>query len=398
MSDLNHSKKTQLMQTQNRGDEQLKAQFNRLLSNAHENQHKLKRFEEIEFKLMAAESIEQLLLIIRDEYATLFKLDACALLLEDESLSLRRLIPESMRGSDKQGAGRQSFLTLLNFPVELEKLNYLPSQITTGVYLISRHQWLIDNPEIKSIAVMPLVRRGKKIGVFCCGSYDRERFQVHAACDFLQRLSFIMAVCIENALNLELLKLSTITDPLTQVHNRRFFDQRLPEELARSDRSLKAISCLFLDIDHFKSVNDTYGHGVGDDVLCQVAQRIQSVLRTHDVLARYGGEEFAVLLPETGNSEAMLVAQRIVNAVNKNRIVVEKNVILTITISAGVSTLMTEELIDDTLNNLETLGMKLLSTADQALYDAKEQGRNRAINAGLLALVDSIGCSQKFQY
>lgn len=387
------SKKSQSILQHGSQNGELKAQLKRLLSNAHENQHKLKRFEEIEFKLMAAESIEQLLLIIRDEYSSLFKLDACTLLLEDENLSLRRLIPKSL-----QDTGSKPFLTLLNFPVELEKLNYLPTQITTDHYYIARHQWLMNSPQIESIAIMPLIRRGKKIGVFCCGSYDRGRFRAHAACDFLQRLSFIMAVCIENALNLERLKLSTMTDELTQVHNRRFFDQRLPEELARRDRSLKAISCLFLDIDHFKSVNDTYGHGVGDDVLCQVAQRIQSVLRTHDILARYGGEEFAVLLPDTGNDEAMMVAQRIVNAVNKNRIVIGKNVVLTITISAGVSTLMTEESIDDTLNSLETLGMRLLSTADQALYEAKEKGRNRAINAGLLALLEHIECSQKFQY
>ncbi len=383
------SSKTSLLQiSEDHADVQLRAQFNRLLSNAHENQLKLKRFEEIEFKLMAAESIEQLLLIIRDEYAQLFKLDACTLLLEDENLSLRRLIPQAL-----QNDASKPFFSLLNFPVELEKLHYLPAQITTGSYHIARHQWLLDNPDIESIAVMPLIRRGRKIGVFCCGSYDRNRFQVHAACDFLQRLSFIMAVCIENALNLERLKLSTMTDALTRVHNRRFFDQRLPQELARSDRSLKDISCLFLDIDHFKSVNDTHGHGVGDEVLCQVAQRIQSVLRAHDVLARYGGEEFAVLLPDTGNDEAMMVARRIISAVNKDRIVVDKKVILTITISAGVSTLTTENYIDD----IKALGTKLLSTADQALYDAKKQGRNRAINAGLLALLESVECSQKFQ-
>jgi len=389
------------MQNQDDQNVQLKAQFNRLLNNAHENQHKLKRFEEIEFKLMAAESVEQLLLIIRDEYASLFKLDACTLLLEDGDLSLRRLIPKSF-----QDVEYNPFLTLLNFPVELEKLHYLPTQITTGLFHTANHQWLMDNSRIESIAVMPLVRRGKIMGVFCCGSYDRNRFQAHAACDFLQRLSFIMAICIENALNLERLRLSTMTDALTQVHNRRFFDQRLPEELARSDRSLKAISCLFLDIDHFKSVNDTYGHGVGDDVLCQVAQRIQTVLRTHDVLARYGGEEFAVLLPETENDEAMMVAQRIISAVNKSRIVVDKNVILTITISAGVSTLMAEGStmnegslkVEGSFNDIVTLGTKLLSTADQALYLAKEQGRNRAINAGLLALLDQVECSQKIQH
>ena len=401
MSHSGRSIKTQLLQNQDSQavqleNVQLKAQFNRLLSNAHENQHKLKRFEKIEFKLMAAESIEQLLIIIRDEYAALFKLDCCTLLLQDDDLSLRRLIPQTVLNSE-----HDQFLTLLNFPVELEKLHYLSKHITTGTYHLAKHQWLMDNSQIESIAVMPLIRRGKIMGVFCCGSFDRHRFQAHAACDFLQRLSFIMAVCIENALNLERLKLSTMTDALTQVHNRRFFDQRLPEELARSDRSMKAISCLFLDIDHFKSVNDTYGHGVGDDVLCQVAQRIQTGLRTHDVLARYGGEEFAVLLPDTDNDEAMMVAQRIITAVNKSRIVIDKKVILTITISAGVSTLLTEDSIDDSLssiNSVEALGMKLLSTADEALYDAKKQGRNRAINAGLLALIEPVEAAQKIQY
>ena len=391
MSSSDHSIKAPLSQMPDdqNNDVKLRAQFNLLLKNAHENQHKLKRFEEIEFKLMAAESIKALLLILHDEYARLFKLDACTLLLDDTDLSLRHLIPESMYESQNN-----QFLTLLNFPVELEKLKYLPTQITTGSYQLAKHQWLMDSPNIESIAVIPLIRQGKKIGVFCCGSYDRNRFKVHKASDFLQRLSFIMAVCIENALNLERLKLSSMTDDLTQVRNRRFFDQRLPEELSRRDRSLNAISCLFLDIDHFKSVNDTYGHGIGDDVLRQVAQRVQTVLRSQDVLARYGGEEFALLLPDTGNDEAMMVAQRIITAVNKNRIVIDRNVILTVTISAGVSTLMTEE----TINDIKELGMKLLSSADQALYDAKEQGRNRAINAGLLALTERIECSQKFKY
>ncbi len=361
--------------------QRLKAQLEALLFNAHENQKKLERFEAIEFKLMAAESIEDLLRIIGHDYMHLFKLDACTLLLEDSDLSLRRLIPEATLESIEY-----NFLTLLNFPMELEKLQYMSSKICTDTYQSSKHQWLMDKPGIASIAILPLIRRGKKIGVFCCGSRDINRFQSHASSDFLQRLSFIMAVCVENALNLERLKQSTFTDPLTRVRNRRFFDQRLPEELNRRDRSRTSISCVFLDIDHFKSVNDNYGHGVGDDVLRQVAQRVQSVLRTHDVLARYGGEEFAVLLPDTGNEEAMMVAQRIINAVNRSRVVVDKNVLLTITISAGVSTIESKQCFED----IRELGLKLLASADQALYDAKEMGRNRAINAGLLALTSSI--------
>ncbi len=361
--------------------ERLRAQLDALLHHAHENQKKLERFEAIEFKLMAAESVADLLRIIGHDYTELFKLDACSLLLEDSDLSLRRLLPESLLES-----AEYNFLTLLNFPVELEKLHYMSSVICTGVYHSNRHRWLMDKPDIASIAVLPLIRRGKKIGVFCCGSRDKNRFKAHAASDFLQRLSFIMAVCVENALNLERLKQSSFTDPLTQVRNRRFFDQRLPEELNRRDRAKSSISCIFLDIDHFKSVNDNHGHGVGDDVLRQVAQRVQGVLRTHDVLARYGGEEFAVLLPDTGNEEAMMAAQRIINAVNRSRIVIDKKVILTITISAGVSTIDCEQCFED----IQELGLKLLASADQALYDAKETGRNRAINAGLLALTSSV--------
>ncbi len=361
--------------------QRLKAQLEALLFNAHENQKKLERFEAIEFKLMAAESIDDLLTIIGYDYMHLFKLDACTLLLEDSDLSLRRLIPESTLESVEY-----NFLTLLNFPLELEKLHYMSAKICTDVYQKSKHQWLMDKPGIASIAVLPLIRRGKKMGVFCCGSRNKNRFQAHASTDFLQRLSFIMAVCVENALNLERLKQSSLTDPLTRVRNRRFFDQRLPEELNRRDRAQSSISCVFLDIDHFKSVNDTYGHGVGDDVLCQVAQRVQGVLRTHDVLARYGGEEFAVLLPDTGNEEAMMVAQRIINAVNRSRVVIDKNVILTITISAGVSSIESKQC----FNDIKELGLRLLASADQALYDAKETGRNRAINAGLLALTSTV--------
>ncbi|MCK5666778.1 MAG: hypothetical protein KAI17_24980 [Thiotrichaceae bacterium] len=131
MSSSDHSIKAPLSQMPDdqNNDVKLRAQFNLLLKNAHENQHKLKRFEEIEFKLMAAESIKALLLILHDEYARLFKLDACTLLLDDTDLSLRHLIPESMYESQNN-----QFLTLLNFPVELEKLKYLPTQITTGSY------------------------------------------------------------------------------------------------------------------------------------------------------------------------------------------------------------------------------------------------------------------------
>jgi diguanylate cyclase (GGDEF)-like protein len=189
-------------------------------------------------------------------------------------------------------------------------------------------------------------------------------------------------VCIENALNRERLEYSALTDPMTQVRNRRFFEQRFPEELKRSERTNSVISCIFLDIDHFKSVNDNYGHTVGDEVIRQVALRVKDVLRTHDIFARYGGEEFVLLLPATSNEEAMTVAERIVWEVNRNRMAIDKSMFLSVTVSTGLATLEPGILTSD----IEAQGLQLLETADKALYDAKGKGRNRAVNGGVMGL------------
>lgn len=155
-------------------------------------------------------------------------------------------------------------------------------------------------------------------------------------------------------------------DSLTGMAKRSYFYDRAGEEISRSKRYGNLLSLLMIDIDHFKSVNDTYGHIAGDAVLTKVCDRIRAHIRNSDIPARLGGEEFAVLLPETGLKQGTVLAERLRTAVEKEPIAVGTNSI-TLTISIGLAELTGS--IDDVSG--------LIHCADQALYSAKDKGRNR---------------------
>ena len=157
------------------------------------------------------------------------------------------------------------------------------------------------------------------------------------------------------------------TDPLTGIANRRRFHQSLEIECLRFSRNRSPLSVLMIDLDYFKDVNDRYGHPAGDVVLKLVAQRLLDSLRKTDLLARYGGEEFAVLLPETREDGARVIAERIRLAVNREPAEVE-GVQIFISVSVGVASHTTEEVADPDV---------LVKEADLALYRAKATGRNR---------------------
>lgn len=168
-------------------------------------------------------------------------------------------------------------------------------------------------------------------------------------------------------LNEELYELSH-TDQLTGARNRRFFDEYLTTELRRGYRSKKPLSLLMLDIDHFKSVNDNYGHGIGDKCLKRVVAVISEQLhRAQDEVCRYGGEEIAVVLPETDSEGALTVASNIRAAVEALRVETSQGP-LQVTASLGVSTVP---------GGADRPPQRLLEEADQALYVAKAEGRNR---------------------
>lgn len=167
----------------------------------------------------------------------------------------------------------------------------------------------------------------------------------------------------------KLLELTRI-DALTRLYNRSHLEKRIIEELERSRRFGNALSVIMLDVDHFKNVNDTWGHLCGDSALRRVAAIIQQAVRSIDVAGRYGGEEFCCLLPETGFANACILAERLRSTVATELFTCGDNQ-YQITISLGVAEY------SDRVSTLESL----VGLADAALYRAKHEGRNRVVGA-----------------
>jgi len=161
------------------------------------------------------------------------------------------------------------------------------------------------------------------------------------------------------------------TDALTGLANRRHFLERAEVELARAQRYGGPLSVFMLDLDHFKRINDTHGHKVGDRVLCRLAQIFATTLREIDLPGRMGGEEFAVLLPETDAESARSVAERLRATIAEAKVVLDQGLPIDFTASIGVATTLGPD------GNIDML----LSKADKALYEAKSQGRNKVIVA-----------------
>ena len=163
----------------------------------------------------------------------------------------------------------------------------------------------------------------------------------------------------------QLEKLATIDD-LTQVYNRRKIYELAGYEIDRSIRYKHPLSVIMIDIDHFKKINDSYGHDIGDKILQQVCDSISAIIRKPDIFGRVGGEEFMLLLPETSGDDASDFAERIRTTIEQKEFETVKNV----TISLGVTECVEEDNI-----------LPLFKRADNALYTAKNDGRNRVVSA-----------------
>ncbi|MES2460962.1 MAG: sensor domain-containing diguanylate cyclase [Armatimonadota bacterium] len=180
-------------------------------------------------------------------------------------------------------------------------------------------------------------------------------------------------------LRLQLHALAT-TDTLTGLHNHRSFRRRLQEEVERAQRYDHPLSLIFLDLDHFKTVNDTKGHSAGDAILAQVGSVLRRCSRATDIAVRYGGEEMAVLCPETRPDKALILAERIREAIEEKVFALPSGGGMKITISLGIASLPG--------HGLDAQG--LIDAADRALYDAKSRGRNRVCVAAPLKSASSV--------
>ena len=220
------------------------------------------------------------------------------------------------------------------------------------------------NRRLGSLAVVPLVRDSRPLGAIAVEGEEAGQLTAVES-SLLLLLSSVSAAAFVNVRHLERATVESRTDPLTHLANRRVFDERLRQHLAECDRNGQVLSLILADLDHFKQINDTYGHTAGDRVLAAVAASAKRAIRGIDLCTRYGGEELAILLPQTSMEPAREVAERLRRSFESLRVEVDGHVIAA-TASFGVACFPTSTGRHDSL----------FSAADRALYDAKKAGRN----------------------
>lgn len=223
-------------------------------------------------------------------------------------------------------------------------------------------------PEVRAIQsaiVAPLILDDQVLGVLSLNSSRRSAFDEEGL-QLLVSFAATATAAIRNAQLHSEVKLLALSDTLTGIYNRRGFLELGRREIERTRRFRHPLSAIWIDIDYFKNINDTYGHSAGDQVLRAVAQRIKKNIRDVDILGRYGGDEFTILLPETDLFTASSVAERLRNCISDLSVLTEDGRI-TITASLGAAKV-----------TAETAGLEaLLNRADSAMYNAKQSGRNR---------------------
>ncbi len=344
-----------------------------LTEEARKNDDAWRRAQAREMELLEANTLDALLERLTSGLCVGYRLEAATLVVADPDHEIRRLLSPQGRAATQQDS-----------VLFVDSVHGVAPAVAAG-----RRPWLgkfsrVDHAllfpavdALESVALLPLTRQERLIGCLNFGSRERERFRAALGTEFLHHLAVIAAFSLESAVNRARLVRSGFTDALTGWHNRRYLQSRLHEELARCRREQSPLTCLMIDVDHFKSVNDRFGHLAGDEVLRQVAQCISAEVRGSDVSARYGGEEFVVLLPGTSIAAGFLLAERIRAAVASEPFELPSAAPLAVTVSIGVADYRPAH--DEA--DLKAVGERLLALADVALYEAKAGGRNAVAQA-----------------
>lgn len=330
-------------------------------------------FHSIGKALTSSLELSEILNIIMEKIRTLFNPTHWSLLLlDEEDLELRFEIVVGPGSEVLQGKSIPIGKGIAGWVAR-----YGESVISSNVREDPRFAAEFDKEtriETRSIVAVPLISKGKTLGVIELinildeGKFDQESF------DLLLTIADYAAIAIENARYVEKIRQLTVTDDVTHLYNARYLEQVLEQNFRRSRRYKTPLSLLFIDLDFFKFVNDTFGHLVGSDVLRETAHILKNSTRMTDVVTRYGGDEFVIILPETTQDEAEIVAMRISEAIRTHTFGERHGIKHKLTASIGIATYP-----DDADNKVD-----LLRLADHAMYWVKEHNRNGIARAKIL--------------
>jgi diguanylate cyclase (GGDEF)-like protein len=360
-------------------NQELRDKLDRLLRQARQNEPATSSFDDFALSVMAAQGPQELFSLLLDKQKK-YRIDEIRLFIMDRYHEIERLLTENYQNN---------YPGLSFIDIESCKLlvKNLPDRPILGNHIPDEYEWLIDYKEgnqFKSAALLPLKRGKDLIGIQLLLSRNPNRYKTDDSTTFMRQHAAMTAISIENCINRQRILELGYQDGLTKAYNRRYFDERLKREIDRCIRHNTDLVFLFIDIDHFKKINDNYGHQAGDKVLVKLVKLMRDQVRSSDIVARYGGEEFAIILPDTGLHIANEVAERIRKKVENQKLVFDNKTLKT-TVSIGISSLSQlkyqtgTELKNKRGGTQKNLDQMLLKKADEALYQAKQTGRNRVV-------------------
>jgi len=322
-------------------------------------------FEEISKILTSSLELDEILKAIMKKAKEIIHADAWSVLLLDEEGN--ELIFKNIEGGKKKnihqlrvkiGEGIAGWVAKEGIPV-----------IVPDVTKDNRFSCKIDKMiqfKIKSLLSVPIISKGKVIGVIEVVRKDREKVFTKEDLDFMLKLVDHAALAIERATLYQKMAELVITDDLTKLFNTRYLHRTLDTEIYRCDRYKTSLSLIFMDVDHFKVINDTYGHLVGSKLLVEIAQLLLRHLRSIDIVARYGGDEYVIVLPQTPPQAAGEIAERLRRNIEQNIFLKKEGYFIKVTASFGVASY------PESAKSKE----ELLKLADEAMYKIKNTTRN----------------------
>ena len=227
----------------------------------------------------------------------------------------------------------------------------------------------LSDAAVGAVLAFPLSCRGRRVGALIALDREPSAREPRLSASMLRAVRILLepaSVALDNALLLKRAEALSVTDDLTHLYNSRYLNQVLRRETKRASRSGRPLSLLFIDLDGFKAVNDTYGHLFGSRALVEAAAVIRQSARETDVVSRFGGDEFALVLPDTGGEGAFAVGERIRERIAAHKFLVGDGLDIHLTGSVGVAT----------LPDVAASSDELMQAADKAMYAVKESGKN----------------------
>lgn len=303
--------------------------------------------------IAAATTSDEVFALVAEQVARLLKADAAYVLRFEDELRYRHV------GAWARGPAA----AITTGTVYSHEPGDALARLRGGAASARRFEGGADELRLPHRVAAPVIVDGRRWGVVLAARGGQREF-LHEDERRSERFAQLTSVTVANAEAHARLAMLAQTDPLTELANRRTFDDRLEQETERAHRHTRSLSVVLVDVDHFKMINDRFGHAAGDSVLIQLANNLRAVMRSGDLLARIGGDELAMILPDCRPQKAALVTRRMLAAVESKSMSQRYGV----TLSAGVAGLTAGLSADD-----------LLRCADQALYRAKDGGRNQVV-------------------